>query len=88
MTTRLLDTGLSPGGWHLYGKSGSAVLASPGKSDDKRPRIGWFVGWAEKDGRTVLFARLVRFDERPAIAAGPTAKDSVIAELFATPGSL
>jgi beta-lactamase class D len=42
-------------GWTVHGKTGSGRLRdTPGKN----ARLGWFVGWAEKDGRTVVFARM------------------------------
>ena len=66
---------------------GDAFVAPDGSLDRERP-IGWFVGWAEKDGRRVVFARLVRFDRKPSVFPGLAAKESVIADLFARPGSL
>lgn len=87
-TIRLLDTGLEPDGWRLYGKTGSAAARHPDGSLDRERPIGWFVGWAEKDGRRVVFARLVRFDRKPSVFPGLAAKESVIADLFARPGSL
>lgn len=87
-TIHLLDTGLEPGGWHLHGKTGSAVPKRPDGSLDTGHPIGWFVGWAEKGDRTLLFARLVRFDGKPTTSSGLAAKESIIADLFATPGSL
>lgn len=87
-TIHILDTGLEPGGWHLWGKTGSAAARHPDGSLDRERPIGWFVGWAEKNHRKVVFARLVRFDRRPSVSSGLAAKDSVVADLFATPGSL
>lgn len=47
------------GGWTVHGKTGSGRMRdSRGKADSGRP-IGWFVGWAEKQGRRVVFARLL-----------------------------
>ena len=45
-------------GWKVQGKTGSGSLRQKsGKLDRARP-VGWFVGWAEKDGRKIAFARL------------------------------
>lgn len=53
------------GGWRVQGKTGSGWLRRKnGKLDYARP-IGWFVGWAEKDGRKIAFARL-RIDSKKA----------------------
>lgn len=45
-------------GWLVHGKTGSGWLRDRhGKPDHQRP-LGWFVGWAEKDGRRIVFARM------------------------------
>jgi beta-lactamase class D len=41
------------GDWTVQGKTGSTRLGKNKQS------LGWFVGWAEKDGRRIVFARLV-----------------------------
>jgi beta-lactamase class D len=46
MTTELLHAEQHPGGWDVHGKIGGAG------------GYGWYVGWAERDGVTRLFARL------------------------------
>jgi beta-lactamase class D len=52
-------------GWKVRGKTGSGWLRRKnGKLDHARP-IGWFVGWAERKGRKVAFARL-RVDSKKA----------------------
>ncbi|WP_117195453.1 class D beta-lactamase [Rhizobium terrae] len=46
-------------GWDIQGKTGSGWLRDKaGKTDYDRP-LGWFVGWAMKDDRRVIFARLL-----------------------------
>jgi beta-lactamase class D len=56
------------GEWTVYGKTGSGWIRNDnGKFDRSRP-VGWFVGWAEKEGRIVVFARL-HVDEKPSEAA-------------------
>lgn len=41
-------------GWAVHGKSGSGWLRdNNGKINESRPQ-GWFVGWAEKNGRQVV----------------------------------
>lgn len=46
-------------GWDIQGKTGSGWLRDKaGKVDYDRP-LGWFVGWAVKDERRVIFARLL-----------------------------
>jgi beta-lactamase class D len=57
--TRAIVPGFdAPGGWRVYGKTGSIWLRdSKGEFDREQP-IGWFVGWAQKRGQRVVFARL------------------------------
>ncbi len=51
-------------GWDIQGKTGSGSLRDKaGKSDGNRP-LGWFVGWATKGERRVIFARLL-VDNKP-----------------------
>ncbi|HEY5818420.1 MAG TPA: class D beta-lactamase [Mesorhizobium sp.] len=51
-------------GWTVHGKTGSIFMRGRnGKFDRARP-IGWFVGWADKGGRRVIFARLLVDDKR------------------------
>lgn len=46
------------GGWRVWGKTGSGWLRDgDGRLRRSRP-VGWFVGWARKGGRDVIFARL------------------------------
>jgi len=56
------------GDWKVYGKTGSGwIRGKNGRFDRTRP-VGWFVGWAEKEGRRVVFARLL-VDDKPSDAA-------------------
>lgn len=46
-------------GWNIQGKTGAGWLRDEtGKPDYERP-LGWFVGWAMKGDRRVIFARLL-----------------------------
>lgn len=47
------------GGWRVKGKTGTGWLASKGGAPNRSRPVGWFVGWAEKDGKRVVFAKLV-----------------------------
>jgi beta-lactamase class D len=60
----------SVSGWDLHGKTG----ASSG--------LGWYVGWASKDGRTLAFARLVRKDDKQPdnVSTGVWARDGFLAD--------
>ncbi len=69
-------------GWTIRGKTGSGSMrGANGKGDRNRP-IGWFVGWAEKGERKLVFARLLvdtkRHSDKP---ISFTVRDSLIADL-------
>lgn len=57
--TRAIVPGFdAPGGWRVYGKTGSIWLRDDKGEFDRSQPIGWFVGWAVKRGQRVVFARL------------------------------
>ncbi len=51
-------------GWMLQGKTGSAFPRKADGTLDRAAGWGWFVGWAEKDGRRYVFARLDQDEKR------------------------
>jgi beta-lactamase class D len=53
----------NPDGWIIHGKSGSGWQQWEG-GENRKLKLGWFVGWAEKNRRTLVFARLL-LDETP-----------------------
>ena len=69
------------GGWKVQGKTGSGSLRRKnGKLDASRP-VGWFVGWAEKDGRKIAFARLRVGVEKPPEPSGLALRAIFLEEL-------
>lgn len=82
MTAQLLRLPLLADGWQVYGKTGTASSDGAG---DKGRALGWFVGWATKDGRTVVFARQTFGPRDPDRAAGPLLKERFLRTL---PGRL
>lgn len=82
MTTALLDHGLRGDGWRVYGKTGSAPPRNAdGTLNHARP-WGWFVGWAVKGERRVVFATLTLATTRPTAPSGPAARDALLRGLF------
>jgi beta-lactamase class D len=66
-------------GWAVHGKTGSGF--QPGATGKARRQYGWFVGWAVKDNRTVVFARLDKDDARRDDIAGIRVRDEFLAAL-------
>lgn len=63
-----------PDGWTVHGKTGSGVQE---ETPDHR-QYGWFVGWAEKGQRKVVFAYLMKDDAKQEVFAGLRARDQFI----------
>lgn len=88
-TKVLLDGGEEAGGWHVYGKTGSGSPFDKTGELIKNQPFGWYIGWAEKGDRKVVFARLLRFDARPETGSpGLIARDGLKKFLFAASGPL
>ncbi|MFN8061664.1 MAG: penicillin-binding transpeptidase domain-containing protein, partial [Vicinamibacterales bacterium] len=67
--------------WTVFGKTGTGnVRRADGTLDDDRA-FGWFVGWARRGDRTVVFARLLKDDGPNEVAAGLRARSSMLADL-------
>ncbi|ALX86030.1 MULTISPECIES: OXA-258 family class D beta-lactamase [Achromobacter] len=64
-------------GWRLYGKTGTG---SPGSHGVYTPAnaYGWFVGWARKDDRQLVFARLLQDEGATQPNAGLRARDGLM----------
>ena len=85
MTKAIIPT-FQAGDWTVQGKTGSTRLGNDADSQDKRS-LGWFVGWAKKDGRQIVFARLVVDTKRTdmpkglsdagGVPEGPAAADQI-----------
>lgn len=65
-------------GWTIRGKTGTAVDWDAAVPSEDRRVLGWYVGWAEKDDRTLAFAYLSQDDARQATPAGIQARAHVL----------
>jgi beta-lactamase class D len=70
-----------PDGWIAHGKTGNGFQPGPDGKPDHDRQFGWFVGWAQKADRRVIFARLVKDDARIEEFASLRARDGVLADL-------
>jgi beta-lactamase class D/beta-lactamase regulating signal transducer with metallopeptidase domain len=80
MTARLTELDALPNGWKVHGKTGTAAPVLANGRDDEKHRYGWFVGWATKGSRTVVFARLV-LEDRQHAAAGTRTRQAFLRDL-------
>jgi beta-lactamase class D/beta-lactamase regulating signal transducer with metallopeptidase domain len=81
MTARLLRQDALANGWEVYGKTGTARARLADGSADETQYIGWFVGWASKGGRTLVFARLLQHPADSHQYAGARARDALLSDL-------
>ncbi|TPK94932.1 class D beta-lactamase [Mesorhizobium sp. B2-4-12] len=76
--TRAIMPSFKAGDWAVQGKTGSTRLGEGGKG---RRSLGWFVGWAQKDGRQVVFARLVVDAKRTDMPKGLATRAAFLKDL-------
>ena len=63
-----------PHGWKLYGKTGSGSLLNSDRTTKLDIKHGWFVGWIQKNGRTIMFVNHITDDKKQDTYAGLRAK--------------
>jgi len=81
MTEAILAEYELPNGWSVRGKTGAGFsVDAAGTVDRKRP-FGWYVGWAAKGDRTIVFARLAEFSKPQKMSPGIGARDELLREL-------
>jgi bla regulator protein BlaR1 len=81
MTFRIMKLETLANGWEIYGKTGTASPLLPDGKVDHAHAYGWFVGWASKGKRTVVFARLVLEPQQKTSFAGPRVKEAMLRDL-------
>lgn len=65
-------------GWTVHGKTGTGFKLKDDGAKDRGRQEGWFVGWAEKGGRTVVFAHFIADTKKETGYAGPRARDGFL----------
>lgn len=81
MTARITRLDNLDNGWEIHAKTGTSAPVFPGGPGDQQHEYGWFVGWASKGARNVVFARLVLDPRQQGHAAGTRAKKAFLREL-------
>jgi beta-lactamase class D len=74
MTSRIVD------GWTISGKTGTGARRLADGANDRNRQVGWFVGWATRGERTLVFARLIEDDKTESVRAGWRARDALFAD--------
>lgn len=76
----IMPKGGDSDGWRIWGKTGMAYPRKADGSWDEDRGWDWYVGWAEKGGRTLVFARLIQNESASQGTASWRARDSLIAQ--------
>ncbi len=69
MTDRITFVAQLPNGWEVHGKTGTGSPIDATGAKDLDHDYGWFVGWARKGQRAIVFARLGEENATPAALA-------------------
>jgi len=81
MTARIMPQRTLANGWQVMGKTGTASALLPDGSEDDTRQYGWYVGWATKGQRTVVFARLALDAKQESDMGGPRSREALLREL-------
>lgn len=69
-TEKIVTVSPAGDGWTLHGKTGTAFPRRADNSFDEGRAYGWYVGWAQRNGRTLVFARLDQDDMKRTVSGG------------------
>ncbi len=75
MTKNILYVETLSNGWKLYGKAGSGFGEKNDGTYDVNGRLGWFVGWIQKDKEIYVFAINFIGPKNFGVIPGPKARD-------------
>jgi beta-lactamase class D len=88
MTSRITIVGTLPNGWEIHGKTGAGAPRNADGTFANNRAYGWFVGWAVKGKRTIVFARLIQNERKEAVSPGLRTREAMMKELPALLDSL
>jgi beta-lactamase class D len=81
MTRRILTVGDLANGWTVHGKTGTGYQMKEDGTPDLGRQIGWFVGWASKDRRNIIFVYAVSDEQPQPTRAGLRARETFMHQL-------
>ncbi|MDQ0509523.1 class D beta-lactamase [Ancylobacter amanitiformis] len=81
MTGAITLVGTTANGWQVHGKTGMGFARDKSDRPVRDRPYGWFVGWATKGTRTIVFARLDRDATRQDTPTSWRARDAMLAAL-------
>ena len=81
MTQAILPSFSSGDGWVVQGKTGSCWLGDRSDKLDKTRPLGWFIGWAQRNGQRIIFARLVVSTDKAQMPLGLKVREKFLGDL-------
>lgn len=78
MTLTIIEASATSDGWVVAGKTGAAFPRQADGSFNRAKSWGWFIGWAHKGNRTLVFARLDQDERRQNGSAGIRTKEAFL----------
>lgn len=80
-TVAIIPTFDAADGWTIHGKTGAGRMRTEADKFDGNDWLGWFVGWADKGNRRVVFATLHIRDWTSEEPISFATRDALIAQL-------
>ncbi|MFN6984724.1 MAG: penicillin-binding transpeptidase domain-containing protein, partial [Rhizobium oryzihabitans] len=71
----------APESWAVHGKTGTGYMRDEKGNPDRNRPFGWFVGWAEREGQHIVFARLRVSDKPSNEPLGPAVRDAFLRDI-------
>lgn len=81
LTRRTVEVTELPSGWTVHGKTGTGFPKTADGLPDEAHGYGWYVGWATKGDRSLVFVRLVQDDKKQKVNTGIRVRDAFLLEL-------
>lgn len=81
MTEAILPQFPAEDGWTLTGKTGTGFQEKADGTPDRKKQLGWFIGWATKGDRRVIFVEFIMDDTPQETYAGLRARAGLIKAL-------
>jgi beta-lactamase class D len=81
MTNRITAVTVLANGWEVHGKTGTGIQVNADGLIDSTHQVGWFIGWATKGDRTLVFAHCLQERAGESVRAGLLAREAFMARL-------
>ncbi|HSI83286.1 MAG TPA: class D beta-lactamase [Candidatus Methylacidiphilales bacterium] len=81
LTERILPVFKAEDGWTVTGKTGSGFQRKADGTLDRKMHVGWFIGWATKGNRRVIFAEVLVDDTPSDSYGGPRSREIFLGAL-------